>query len=68
VTSAYVVQIVAGLTNAPSWLIDVSPFTHLAPVPATGPNTTATLVLLGLSLACTAAGTLAFRRRDIAVD
>jgi ABC-2 type transport system permease protein len=68
VAAAYVIQIVAGLTSAPSWLIDVSPFTHLAPVPATGPNVTATVVFIVLTVGCAVLGALAFHRRDVSSD
>ncbi|HXY90866.1 MAG TPA: hypothetical protein VEP49_00150 [Acidimicrobiia bacterium] len=63
---AYLIQVVAGLSGAPGWLIDLSPFSHLAPVPATPVNTGAMLVMLAVALAASALGLAAFRRRDLA--
>ena len=67
-TVAYLIQIFAGLSDAPGWLIDLSPFSHIAPVPATTVNTTATLVMLAIAVVSTALGLLAFQHRDLAVD
>ena len=62
------IQIIAGLSGAPGWLIDLSPFSHIAPVPATGMNTAATLVMLAIAVVSTALGLGAFDRRDLAPD
>jgi ABC-2 type transport system permease protein len=66
--AAFVIQLLAGLAGAPSWLGDLSPFSHLAAVPAVPVNTAATLVMLAVAVASTAAGMAAFRRRDLLVD
>jgi ABC-2 type transport system permease protein len=67
-TAAFVIQLLAGLAGAPPWLGDLSPFSHLAAVPAVPVNTTATLVMLGGALGAAALGVAAFRHRDLLVD
>jgi polyether ionophore transport system permease protein len=67
-TVAYLIQIFAGLSDAPAWLIDVSPFSHIAPVPATAANATATLVMLAVAVVSTVLGLRAFQHRDLAID
>lgn len=67
-TVAFLIQTIAGLSGAPSWLIDLSPFSHIAPVPASSMDTTATLVMLAIAAASTALGLLAFQHRDLAPD
>ena len=68
VTVAYVIQIVGGLAGAPAWLTDVSPFAHIAAVPAVPVNVAATLVMLAIAAGTTALGVVAFHRRDVAGD
>ncbi len=68
VALGYVVQIVAGLASAPAWLQDLSPFWHIAPVPARSPNVGASIAFLALAVALTVAGSLAFAHRDVASD
>ena len=68
VAASYVLLLVTALGHAPRWLIDLSPFSHLAPVPAAPANTLASMVLVVFSVAAVAAGAVAFERRDIAGD
>lgn len=68
VALAYLVQILGGLSGAPAWVLDLSPFWHLAPVPATSPNTGANVAFALLALGLAGTGTLAFARRDLASD
>jgi hypothetical protein len=68
VTVAFLIQIVGGLSTAPSWVMDLSPFSHLAPVPATPVDVTATLVALAIAVASAGLGLVAFNRRDLASD
>ncbi len=53
------------LLQLPQWLMDLSPFTHIGPVPADPVNWTATMVLTLIAVALTAAGITGFRRRDV---
>lgn len=68
VALGYVVQIVAGLSSAPAWLMDLSPFWHISPVPARSPNLGASVAFVALAVALTAAGLAAFTHRDVASD
>jgi ABC-2 type transport system permease protein len=64
----YVIQVVGGLAHAPHWLTKVSPFAHLAPVPAASVNTGATVVMLTIAVVTAVLGVVAFERRDLASD
>lgn len=57
--------VLARYLRAPGWVADVSPFVHLAPVPAAQPNwpATATMTVMAASLA--AVGAVGYRRRDL---
>jgi ABC-2 type transport system permease protein len=65
VTLGYALLMVAAFSKAPRWLIDLSPFSHLAPVPAAHFNATSAIVLLALGCAGVAGGAWCFERRDI---
>jgi len=62
---AFLIQIVGGISSSPSWVTKLSPFSHIAPVPAASVDVAATLVLLGAAVASTALGVLAFSHRDL---
>ena len=53
------------LLRFPQWLQDLSPFEHLALVPAEPFRWTPFLVLAALATLVSLAGQFAFRRRDI---
>ena len=61
----YVVTLVGPPLSWPSWLLDLSPFSHLAWVPMTAWAATSGIVMTTLGLALYVLGALAFRRRDI---
>ncbi len=65
VTASYALLIVTALGNAPRWLIDMSPLSHLAPVPASSANLGASFVMLALALVAGGVGALRFDRRDV---
>ena len=62
---AFLVETVAAVVNSNHWLLDTSPLTHMAPVPASNPNWTAAAWLVGLGLVAGFAGIAAFGRRDV---
>jgi len=68
VAACYVIQVLGGLSHAPHWLTKVSPFAHIAPVPAASVDLHATLAMLAIALATSALGVSAFARRDLARD
>jgi ABC-2 type transport system permease protein len=51
--------------SAPPWLIGISPFTHLAPVPLTSPNWAAADVMLAIAAVLSVAGARAYTARDL---
>jgi ABC-2 type transport system permease protein len=65
VIGAYLLDFVGGLLELPEWMLDLSPYRHLAAVPTTDVHVGATLVMLTVGLVATAAGVLAFGRRDL---
>jgi len=62
---SFLVETVAAIVNSNHWLLDTSPLTHMAPVPATNPNWTAAAWLVGLGVLAALAGIAAFGRRDV---
>ena len=66
VAVAFLVQIVGGIASAPSWVSKLSPFSHIAPVPAASVDVTATIVMLAVAVVAAALGVFAFAHRDIA--
>jgi ABC-2 type transport system permease protein len=65
VSATFLWQLVGGLLGAPRWLLDLSPFRHVALVPAEPFRVGAAVILLALSAACLLTGLWAFRRRDL---
>ena len=62
---ASVVMLFGDLLKLPQWFQDLSPFEHLALVPAEGFRWAPFLALAALALALSLAGQVAFARRDI---
>jgi ABC-2 type transport system permease protein len=62
----FVVMMFGESLRLPGWLMGVSPFRHLALVPAESFRLAPWLVLCGLSVVVGAAGMVALRRRDLA--
>jgi ABC-2 type transport system permease protein len=65
VVYCFVVLMFGELLDFPQWVIDVSPFSHLAAVPAESMRWGPFGVLLALAAALGLAGVLAFRSRDV---
>jgi ABC-2 type transport system permease protein len=66
VALTYVLEVIGALLRAPSWLLDVSPFHHLAAVPIAPVNAQAAIVMLTMAACLVALGVVAFDRRDVA--
>jgi ABC-2 type transport system permease protein len=65
VGTAFTWQIIGSAVNAPQWVLDLTPFAHIAPVPAQGINAPAALVLATLGLAGCVSAVETFARRDL---
>jgi len=52
-------------TDAPGWLVEISPFTHTPLVPVASFDAVPLIVMTVVGLGSTAAGLAAFRRRDL---
>ncbi|MEU4160507.1 hypothetical protein [Actinoplanes sp. NPDC026670] len=61
----FLLLVVAESIAAPRWVRDISPFAHLAPVPLTGPDMTATTVMLAAAAVLTVIGAVGYHRRDL---
>jgi ABC-2 type transport system permease protein len=61
----YLLTLLGPALKWPSWLLDVSPWTHLALVPAADWAATSGIVMTALGLAMLVVGIVLFRRRDV---
>ncbi|GIE78672.1 exporter of polyketide antibiotics [Actinoplanes philippinensis] len=61
----FLLLVIAESVGAPSWVREISPYAHLAPVPLTGADWTATAVMLAVAAVLTGAGIAGFRLRDL---
>ncbi|MFG1767069.1 hypothetical protein ACGFIH_27360 [Micromonospora parva] len=64
-TGGFVWQVIADSVDAPAWVRALSPFAHLAAVPASAPAWPAAAVMAGIAAAGVVAGTIGYRRRDL---
>jgi ABC-2 type transport system permease protein len=60
--------VLADTVGAPAWSRELSPFAHLAPVPATSPHWAGTGGMLAVAATATVVGLRAYRRRDLRVS
>ena len=58
-------QVIADSVEAPAWVGGLSPFAHLAPVPAVAPDWPAAEVMITIAAVCVVVGALRYRRRDL---
>jgi ABC-2 type transport system permease protein len=65
VTIAFLWQLVGSLLGAPSWLVDVTPFAHVALIPTQPFAAVGAAVMLAIGAAAALAALAAFRRRDL---
>jgi ABC-2 type transport system permease protein len=61
----FLLQATAASAGAPPWVIDISPFAHLAPVPLAAPNWTALGVMTVVAVVLAGVGAAGFHRRDL---
>lgn len=61
----YLVTLLGPALSWPAWVLNLSPFTHLALVPAAPWAATAGIVMTCVGLVFLGAGFLAFHRRDV---
>jgi ABC-2 type transport system permease protein len=61
----YVVTLLGPALSWPAWVLNLSPFTHLAWVPAVPWAATSGIVMTCLGLVLLGIGLLAFNRRDV---
>ncbi len=62
---AFLLDFVGGLLELPEWLLDLSPFRHIAAVPVVEIDAIPALIMLAGGLVGAIVGTIAFRRRDL---
>lgn len=65
VTIGFLWQLFGSLFGAPSWLVEVTPFAHVAAVPAQPLRAGAALIMVAIGLLAGAAALVAFKRRDL---
>jgi len=65
VAGGFLLNTIARGTHAPSWLVNISPFTHLAAVPDAPPAWTAIAALTLIGAALIALGVAGYSRRDL---
>jgi ABC-2 type transport system permease protein len=68
VVTAFVWELLGALLGSPSWLLALSPFHHVAPVPAVPFRATPALAMLAAGAAASALAVAWFRRRDLVAD
>lgn len=65
VTVAFLWQLIGSLLGAPKWLVEITPFAHVASVPAQSFRAGAAAVMVGIGLLTAAAAVWAFGGRDL---
>ncbi|HZU45678.1 MAG TPA: ABC transporter [Mycobacterium sp.] len=66
VVIGFMVNVIMQTAHAPRWVVNLSPWAHLAAVPYTPPNWAATAILLLIGAVLTALGVYGYARRDLA--
>ena len=66
VVGGFLVNAIMQTTHAPRWVVNLSPWTHLAAVPDTPPNWAATIIFLFIGAILTALGVYGYVQRDLA--
>jgi polyether ionophore transport system permease protein len=60
--------VLADSVDAPAWITTVSPYAHLAPVPATSPDISGAIAMIAIAAALGIVGGIDYHRRDIRHD
>jgi ABC-2 type transport system permease protein len=66
VMAGFLVNVVIQATKPPGWVVNLSPWAHLAAVPDTPPNWAATTIFLLIGAILTALGVYGYVQRDLA--
>jgi ABC-2 type transport system permease protein len=66
IVGGFVVNVVIQTTKAPGWVVNLSPWAHLAAVPDTPPNWVATSFFLLIGAILTGLGVYGYVQRDLA--
>jgi ABC-2 type transport system permease protein len=66
VVGGFLVNVIMQTSHAPGWVVNLSPWTHLAAVPDTPPNWAATTIFLFIGAILTALGVYGYVQRDLA--
>jgi len=66
VVVGFVVNLIMQTTKAPGWVVNLSPWAHLAAVPETPPNWAATAIFLLIGAILTGLGVYGYVQRDLA--
>ncbi len=66
IVGGFLVNVIMQTTHAPGWVVNLSPWTHLAAVPDTPPNWAATTIFLFIGAVLTALGVYGYVQRDLA--
>jgi ABC-2 type transport system permease protein len=65
VVVAFLLDFVGPFLDPPAWVLDLTPFRHVASVPAVEMDVAASVVMLAIGLVGAGVGLLAFQRRDL---
>lgn len=65
VVAGFLIWVLADTLDWPDWVSRLSPFTHVTPVPAAGPDWAAQAGMLAVAVLFLAVGLLGFARRDL---
>jgi ABC-2 type transport system permease protein len=68
VAASFLWELVGALVNAPAWALDLSPFHHVAPVPAQSIAATSAVVMLAIGASAALVGVFGLRARDLATE
>jgi ABC-2 type transport system permease protein len=66
VVGGFLVNVIMQTTKAPGWVVNLSPWAHLAAVPDTPPNWAATTIFLLVGAVLSGLGVCGYVRRDLA--
>jgi ABC-2 type transport system permease protein len=61
----FLLTVLVDSTGAPGWIAALSPFDHLAPVPAAPPDVPGAVGMTAVAVGIAAAGALGYQRRDL---